>query len=229
MPFQRLHAPLLLVLLALLAPLPAGPAAGRAAPPIRRAPTGHAGSITTTGIEFVGSIGGNMATVAISGTLAFAGEGAALVVLDISNPAAPLRRARLPLPGLAHELQLVDGLAYIADDQGGLQIIDLRDPAHPALYASYATPGPALAIQIVGDLAYLACGDAGLLILDVGAPTHPTLRGSYAGTARDVSVAGSLAAIVDGDLRLLDVVLGRCSLSAPAPMSPIVIPCGSLV
>src|SRR4051812_18127157 len=51
-------------------------------------------------VEFVNSLGGDITTSVISGTLAFVGEGYTLAVLDISNPAAPVRRWRMPIPGL---------------------------------------------------------------------------------------------------------------------------------
>src|SRR5262245_23776813 len=100
MPFRYPRLPLLLCLLAVLAIPHAERAAGHTLPVNVAAGVAPAAGTTTTDIDFVASIGGNVSTVAISGTLAFVGEGAGLAVLDVSDPAAPIRRARLPLPGI---------------------------------------------------------------------------------------------------------------------------------
>ena len=46
-----------------------------------------------TRTDFIGNIGGGVPTVAISGTLAYMGEGTQLTILNTSNPAAPARIA----------------------------------------------------------------------------------------------------------------------------------------
>lgn len=156
-------------------------------------------------VELVNSLGGDVRTLALSGTVAYIGEGMALVALDVSNPAQLVRRSHLPLPATVRGLQVISGTAYIADDVQGLQIVDVRQPDALVLLGSFTPPSAAIGVYVVNQRAYLACGTGGLWVLDVSNSAHPAVLGYYAGVARKVWVAGSVAAIVDGDLRLLNV------------------------
>lgn len=156
-------------------------------------------------VEFVNSLGGAIRTLDLSGTVAYVGEGMALVALDVSNPAQPVRRSRLPLPATVRDMQVISDTAYLANDVYGLHTVDVRQPDALVSLGSAPTPGAALSIAVVDQRVYLACGTGGLWIFDVSDPAHPTVLGSYAGTAHDVAVVGNVAAIVDGDLHLLDI------------------------
>jgi hypothetical protein len=62
------------------------------------APPPAAAQTEDMSIEFVGSIGGgNIWSVAGDGSYAYVGQGNALTVLDVSDPAQPQWVARLPL------------------------------------------------------------------------------------------------------------------------------------
>jgi len=131
------------------------------------ATSGAAGDTNQFAVQFVGSIGGSADAVALSGTRAYLGEGAALTILDVSNPALPVRRARMPLPDLVRDIQVVGSLAYVADREGGLQIIDVSAPLSPTLRGVYDTPGNAYGTQVEGGLVYVADWNGGLQILRV--------------------------------------------------------------
>jgi len=64
-------------------------------------------------VDLVGSYGGSVEAVAVVGTLVYIGEGGALTILDVSDPAQPVRRARLAL-GHVLDIVVADGVAYIA-------------------------------------------------------------------------------------------------------------------
>ena len=156
-------------------------------------------------VELVNSLGGTITTVAISGTVAYVGEGMSLVALDVSDPIHPVRHADLLLSATVRDLQVISGTAYIANDAQGLQIVDVHNLDSLVQLGSYATPEAATGLYVLNGRVYLACGTGGLLIIDVSDPAHPTLLGTYAGIANKVWVTGTLAAVVDGDLRLLNV------------------------
>src|SRR5215212_8578140 len=66
----------------------------------RAAAVSKTANSTGPAVELVGSFGGSFSTMTVSGTLAYVGEGAGLTVLDVGNPAQPVRLARITLPGV---------------------------------------------------------------------------------------------------------------------------------
>jgi hypothetical protein len=78
----------------------------------------------------------------------------------------------LDTPGSALGVEVVDGLAYVADRGSGLRIIDVTDPAAPVELGALDTPGSALGVEVVDGLAYVADYDSGLRIIDFGPEYH---------------------------------------------------------
>jgi hypothetical protein len=69
---------------------------------------------------------GDLQGVFVQGTRAYlALERAGIAILDISNPAVPVRRGGFDTSGTAVGVQVVGNLAYVADYRAGLQIIRL--------------------------------------------------------------------------------------------------------
>ena len=91
------------------------------------APGGGASNILPLdiGMEYAGSIGGGVPTVAVSGTLAYIGEGSELTVLDVSNPAAPTRIGGLTTRERVQDIELAGSRLYLTDDHDGLLIVDV--------------------------------------------------------------------------------------------------------
>ncbi len=75
-----------------------------------------------------------------------------LLMLDVSNPAAPVKVGALDTPGTAKSITMSNrGVIYLADGSGGLQIIDVSIPQAPYLRQSFETPGEASLMQISQD------------------------------------------------------------------------------
>jgi hypothetical protein len=170
---------------------------------------------STPGFEYIGGLGGAITTVAISDTLAYAGQGAQLSILDMSAPAPRVPLGTLPLTTTLTDIQVIGRRAYAVGAQLDLLVLDIGDPARPTLLGSYDTPGTAQQVQLAGDRAYLAAGTSGLLILDIGDPAHPIVLGSYAAPSEivDAHVVGDRAYAVDRDKGLL--ILDISNLAAP--------------
>ena len=94
--------------------------------------------------------------------LSLASDGAALVNVGF-----------LDTPFQARNVEVVDGLAYVADGQCCLRIIDVSDPAAPVELGFFDTPEAAYGVTVVGGLAYLAVDKLGLRIIDVSDPSAP--------------------------------------------------------
>jgi hypothetical protein len=147
-----------------------------------------------TQVDFVGSSGGGVPTVAIVGSLAYVGEGNQLTILDIGNPAAPRRLGGYSASDRVQDIEVAGSRAYMTIDMGGLHILDISNPAAPRRLGGYDTPGRAYDVQVVGNRAYVADGPgSGLKILDVGNPAAPTLLGSFHMDAYDLQVVNDRA------------------------------------
>ncbi|MHB1037685.1 MAG: Ig-like domain-containing protein [Pirellulales bacterium] len=170
-------------------------------------------TIDTVAPEFVdprwlgGCAGSGQALgVAVSGTLAYVADNVGLMIVDVSNPAAPTQVGRA---GAALDVAVSGTLAYVAAYSTGLVIYDVSNPAKPVRLGTYDTSDYARGVAISGTVAYVADSHAGLQIIDVTNPAAPVRIGGYdtPGTAMDVAISGTLAYIADDDtgLVILDV------------------------
>jgi hypothetical protein len=162
-------------------------------------------------LSVVGQIGGAATAVAKSGNLIFAGEGPAVAIVDVTNPADPIDVGRSSLlPGVVGGIAVAAGYAYVATRPteaapGSLHIFDVSAPANPTEVGSLAAGGED--IEVDGSFAYLAARSDGLLIVDVSDPANPMLTGQLSGVhALEVEVTASLAyAATGGDILIVDV------------------------
>jgi hypothetical protein len=126
----------------------------------------------------------NQMVIRVVGSLAYIASGpAGLLIVDVSDPAAPRLLGSWNSPGLALGVDVVDGFAYLADQNSGLRILDVRDPARPVSVAVQSTPGPASDVRVVAGFAHVACGSAGLLPCDVRDPFRPRNLIRYSGAS----------------------------------------------
>jgi len=114
----------------------------------------------------------------------------------------------LDTPGIAsYDVEVVGGVAYVADGWSGLRIVDVSDLAAPVELGALDTPYHADNVEVAGDLAYIA-GGSRLHVIDVSDPSAPVEIGSLgtAGAGR-VQVADDLAYVAAGGfgLRIIDV------------------------
>jgi len=125
-------------------------------------------------------------------------EGNKLSILDVSNPAQPIVRARLPLPVPIRSLQVIGNLAYIMSEVG-LYIVDVSDVVHPVLQSSFVVPS-IKGMQVTGSLAYVM-SEVSLYIVDVSDAAHLVLQSSFAvSSARYWQVIGNFAYILKQEL-----------------------------
>lgn len=147
------------------------------------------GSLDTPGLACDVALAGNLAYVA--------DESAGLQVVDVSDPAMPVRVGGAVLPAAAYALRVLPPFAYVAT-AAGLSVVDVTDPAGPFCAGSVAVPHGVSAIAVSGNYAYLA-GDNGtagfLTMVDIRDPGAPTVVGSLdtSGFARGLAVSGDCA------------------------------------
>jgi hypothetical protein len=102
-----------------------------------------------------------------------------LVIVDVSNPAAPVTLGSLATGAEAKSVRVASNFAYVAD--GALEVIDISNPAAPVLAATVRTRDQSLDVQIDGARLLVATGQAGVQILSLADPRQPTLIGAFEG------------------------------------------------
>lgn len=60
-----------------------------------------------------------------------------LIVVDVSNAAAPKKVGSCRLPGSARDIAVAGGYAYVATREGGLRVVDVSNPKVPAEVGFY--------------------------------------------------------------------------------------------
>lgn len=206
---QRFVIVVLVVSLSASTLLPSVP--GTVAAQGRGAALAQAGTLTTAS-----HLGGVLISLAVSGDYAYLGEGTALTVLNVANPANPQRVGQLLLDNEVPDIALSGSTAYLASFGGGLAIANIADPLHPALIRTYDTAGSARSVQVAGSTVYLADDTGGLHVINVADPYNPTTlatlsTAALAGNVNDVCVSGSYAYVTtytgtrDGWLRIVDI------------------------
>jgi hypothetical protein len=149
---------------------------------------------------------GETQAVATQGDLVFMGDGAAVVVIDLSAPSSPVVLGSIGLPyrisGIA-----VDGDRVYAVTVNHLHVIDVSNPAWPVELGALAWFGGKHQLSASGDLVCFA-EISSIVIVDVSNPTAPAAVGEWTtgvSEETDVELAGSLAYVTAGGLRVLDL------------------------
>jgi hypothetical protein len=142
--------------------------------------------------------------VSVSGTLAAVALGTAgVVVLDVSNPAAPRQVAAVPSTD-ARDVALVGSFLLVADAVTGLRSFDLSVPSQPVESGTAPVPTGELPVHGVvrvsaADGWALAVGPAGVTMFDRPDDGIPRVAGFY-GTpwAEDAVRVGDLVVVAEG-------------------------------
>lgn len=125
-------------------------------------------------------------TVALSGGYLYAGLNTtgSLRIYDITDPAVPILKSTIVMPGLAqcHALAFQGKYAYCIGPQtvagtGGLSIVDISDVVNLSVVFNYNTVGNARGVAVSGRYAYVVGGAAasGLEVVDISDPANPQL------------------------------------------------------
>jgi hypothetical protein len=149
-------------------------------------------------VVFPAGVGG----IALAGGYAYlAGTAAGLHVVDVHDPAHPVRVGGCDTPGAAYAVAVAGSHAFVADASAGLQVIDITDPAAPVIVGAYDTIGISYGVAVWGSHAYLADNEEGLQVIDFSNPASPVRVGGYntSGQALGVSYSGSHAYVADGN------------------------------
>ncbi|MBD1399481.1 hypothetical protein [Pelovirga terrestris] len=76
------------------------------------------------------------------------------------------------------DVDVHEGLAYIANGRSGLLIVDVKDPTRPQLVSTIAVPGYSKGVRFHENLVYLVTLRNGVHIVDVTVPGRPLVVGT---------------------------------------------------
>lgn len=104
----------------------------------------------------------------------------------------------LDTPGVAYEVLVSNGLAYVADGPAGIQVVDVAHPASPQVLATIHLPGPALSLAGRMEDLFVA-GPFGVWQLDASHPSSLVVKGTSAspGQVASLAVLGSSCLCAD--------------------------------
>lgn len=134
---------------------------------------------------------GRASEVAVEGNLAAVAAETFMLMLDVTQPSAPLFLSATPQTGRAATLALAGGHVYLAS-YDGLRVYDVSTPTQPVLVRTL----PQIPERIVEDGGWLYVATSGALqIYDLAVPGDPQLLGAYTNPSllmRDFAFVGGL-------------------------------------
>ena len=134
------------------------------------------------------------------GRFLFVGTSTELLVLDVTNPASPVKVTSLALP--TSSLTLVGNVLYDGTTDNHLVVIDVTNPASPVVGSSTNLAGYPSILQSNGNLLLIAADTAGLLTFSISHPLAPVQLSQYRPSTAVEAVA------IDGNLALLAAAEG---------------------
>ncbi len=143
--------------------------------------------------------------------LVFAGFGALLSILDVSDPGNPSKIANFEITKSIEGIDIASDHAYLIDYNGTIWVLDISNPSVPALDTTLAgiSYGTGRNITWHEDYLYAARSEHGLFIYDATDPARPQPVGLFSAvnTAADVAVQGDYAYLADfsSGLKIINV------------------------
>ena len=120
--------------------------------------------------------------VEVQGNYAYV-KGASLVCFDVSNPATPLERGSVALPGVVEEISVVGSRAYSVDYARGMHIYDVANPQALSELGHYEYHGYGRGLDVGPEFVAIAFAEnpwepevvPGIAFVDVSDPANPML------------------------------------------------------
>ncbi len=137
----------------------------------------------------------------------------ALAAVDLTDPAQPVERGSIGIPGGASDMDVQNGFVYVVGYDFGFRVYDVNDPDLPALADVVSVGGNCRSVAVAGNIALVGgvVNDTGLLsVFDIETPDSPQFLGSLSTTpdgVEDIALVDDLAylAIDDDGLLIVDI------------------------
>ncbi len=153
--------------------------------------------------------GGGIETMFITGTSMFLGTTTGLIIFDITNPSAIVKKSTFNHVRSCDPVVVDDTLAYVTLRAGGscggtvssLDVVNIKNLAAPSLLSSFPMKSP-YGLGKQGDLLFVCDGDAGLKVYNASEPrfisshliyTYPNIK------AFDAIPIGNILVLIGDD------------------------------
>jgi uncharacterized repeat protein (TIGR02543 family) len=182
--------------------------------------------------SYLHKVSGTPASVnaaAVRGDRAYLATDSSLLVLDISAPSSPSLLRTVNVEGIATDVALSGGYAYVtrkvdSTEDGGLSVVDLASGSSSPV-RNITSMVNALEIAVNGDCAYVIYGHgsgSSLRVFDVSVPASAaelaTASRSFSGYARGLCLRGNAAYVAAGSLVTISLANPR-SPGTPASLA----------
>ena len=114
--------------------------------------------------NLLGHFGGVTNAVFVDGNTAYIGTGSSLIIFDVSNSTNPVILGKSDpmqsygISDMIQNIDVVDGVAYMANRSHGLITVDVSDPTNPVFLNSIDI-GSVADVVVVGNIAYVGDGN----------------------------------------------------------------------
>ncbi|MBN1478133.1 hypothetical protein JXA47_15360 [Candidatus Sumerlaeota bacterium] len=167
----------------------------------------------TTSVLITREVTADVYGLDVQGDFAYLGDTAdGLVIFDVSDPSAPVRRGSYQTPGgpqfRALGVLASGELVYVADDTAGLEVVDVSDPDDPFHVVTLPLGDTVNSVTPMGVRLLLGTLQ-GMRVIDVSTPDQPQELGHWLPLhrSRDVVSMGDLAlvALLDRGMQVVDI------------------------
>ena len=168
-------------------------------PPTQASPSAGPSFPVPVATELIGQIGGATYALDAAGAYAYVGIGSRVVVLDVTNPAAPQKIGQSTvLPALVQDVHVSGSLLIVALGEAGVQVLDVSMPAMPMLRGKLDTSGDARRLALAPGRIYVTDSTGSLQIIGMADADHLTWLGAFPGQARNVAAVGPFVYLLRG-------------------------------
>ena len=98
-------------------------------------------------------------------------EHRALLIFDVTDPAAAHVLGQLDITGGAVRIQVDFPMAYIISNSNVVNLVDIEDPVNPVVVGTYTPTSQPKDLAVLSNQLYIVCND-GFRIMDVSCPTN---------------------------------------------------------
>lgn len=130
--------------------------------------------------------------VTISGDHAYIAYGSeGIVIVDISNPAKPVKISSTKLEKPAESIFLDHKILYTTLGLGGVHLIDVAHPETPKVLSLINTRCYPMDVSVIEKRAFVAdgiCAEDSLYVLDIADSRHPRIEQAFSGMVNNIKL-----------------------------------------
>ena len=117
--------------------------------------------------------------VQVEGSYVYIASERGLEILNISNPGKVIPIAHIGDSPIIRDVDVYDGIAYLASPGNGVEVIDVTDPVSPQKITTVAGTKGAWGFHIHNEFLYVGCHGYGVKILSLSDKKSPRIIGSF--------------------------------------------------